>query len=92
MDSLETVGSWIITHIALPTEFSMAIYTALLPIAGWLITMVTQESLKSLSTKWYWQAGMKSLTVNLAWKILAALFGKSILFYNATIEKTGMQK
>jgi hypothetical protein len=88
-DSLGAVGNIIVdklSKIKFVGDYAGAIYVTLITGLGWLLTMLLQSVFKGMPTRWYWNEKTQALTVSLIWKILAKIFGNSILFYNVKVE------
>lgn len=89
-DSLGTIGSLIIdklSDVKIIGPFAENLYLFTAATLGYLITLAIQFALKKIPTKWKWSDKLQDVGVSFIWRILAKLFGKSILYYRAKTEQ-----
>lgn len=88
-DSIGKIGKDIIDYLdGVGVENSVQIYSVLAGLLGWASTRLITLVLKKTKTTWYWNSSTKTYAVGTVWKILATLFGKSVLYYKSNFENT----
>jgi len=88
-DSLGIVGETlikVIEKIPFIGQNAGAVYGIIATGLGYLLTMLIQLVLKKLPTKWKFNSKLRDIAVGWVWKLLAWLFGKSVLYYNMKVE------
>jgi hypothetical protein len=72
-----------IEKVPLIGQYAVQIYGALLVFFGGFLVRVLQTVLKKIPTTWYWNDVTRKLAVNLFWRLVSWILGRSILYYNA---------
>lgn len=89
-DSLGVIGTSVVdalSKIKIIGPFAQSLYFLAATALGYVLTLTIQALLKKIPTKWKWSAKLQDVSVSFFWRLLARLFGKSILYYHAKAEQ-----